>query len=100
MTAPLANQVASRVKVIVRPGYNFANADSALGHGVCDKLVRNRSYGYITGEVKAGIVITNEYRSHTSSLTLPMTAIPLRSGSCTTPRQGVGRHHSDRRKTG
>ncbi len=43
------------VNVTVRPGYNFANADAALGYGhdLCDRVAQGRVYAHVTGDTKA-----------------------------------------------
>src|SRR6476660_1038271 len=47
--APPANadEVAYLVNVHVRPGYNFPNADAAIGYGnsICDRVAAKMSYG-------------------------------------------------------
>jgi hypothetical protein len=49
-----ADQVAYLVNVTVRPGYNFANADAALGYGygVCDRVSTKMAYAQLVDEVK------------------------------------------------
>jgi hypothetical protein len=49
-----ADQVAYLVNVTVRPGYNFANADAALGYGnsVCDRVGAKMAYAQLVDEVK------------------------------------------------
>jgi|SRR6476619_3973755 len=48
-----ADQVAYLVNVTVRPGYNFPNADAALGYGysVCDRVQAKMGYGQLVDEV-------------------------------------------------
>src|ERR1700755_1406035 len=48
-----ADSVAYLIEVTVRPGYNFANADAALGYGyqVCDKVSAGRGYADLIGDV-------------------------------------------------
>jgi hypothetical protein len=60
-----ADVVAYLVNVHVRPGYNFANADVALGYGygICDKLSAGRTYAQAMGEVKADFATTDEYQA-------------------------------------
>jgi Protein of unknown function (DUF732) len=52
-----ADQVAYLVNVTVRPGYNFANADDALGYGysVCDRVGAKMSYAQLVDEVKRDV---------------------------------------------
>jgi Protein of unknown function (DUF732) len=49
-----ADQVAYLVNVTVRPGYNFRNADAALGYGygVCDRVETKMGYAQLVDEVK------------------------------------------------
>ena len=60
-----ADVVAYLVNVHVRPGYNFPNADAALGYGygICDKVSAGRAYTQLMGEVKADFATSNEYQA-------------------------------------
>lgn len=60
-----ADVVAYLVNVTVRPGYNFANADAALGYGngICDKVTRGRSYASVMSDVKADFSNLDEYQA-------------------------------------
>lgn len=60
-----AEVVAYLVNVMVRPGYNFANAEAALdyGHGICDKVFRGRSYTQVMGDVKADFNTVDEFQA-------------------------------------
>ena len=62
--APLAqaDQVAYLVNVHVRPGYNFPNAEAALGYGysICDRVEAKMSYAQLVDEVKRDFN-TNDY---------------------------------------
>jgi hypothetical protein len=60
-----ADGVAYLVEVTVRPGYNFANADSALGYGyqVCDKVSQGRRYADLIGDVKADFQTGDEFQA-------------------------------------
>jgi hypothetical protein len=60
-----ADVVAYLVNVTVRPGYNFANADAALGygHGICDKVSQGRSYAQVMGDVKVDFNTSDEYQA-------------------------------------
>jgi hypothetical protein len=60
-----ADVVAYLVNVHVRPGYNFPNADAALGYGygICDKVSAGRAYAQVMGEVKADFATSDEYHA-------------------------------------
>jgi hypothetical protein len=61
-----ADVVAYLVNVHVRPGYNFPNADAALGYGygICDKVSAGRTtYAQVMGEVKADFATSDEYQA-------------------------------------
>jgi hypothetical protein len=60
-----ADTLAYLVNVTVRPGYNFANADQALGYGygVCDKVATGRTYAQVMGDIKADFNTANEYQA-------------------------------------
>jgi hypothetical protein len=60
-----ADVVAYLVNVHVRPGYNFPNADAALGYGysICDKVAGGRTYAQVMGEVKADFATSDEYQA-------------------------------------
>lgn len=57
--------IAYLVNVTVRPGYNFANAEEALGYGqgICDKVAQGRTYGQIMADVKADFATSDEYQA-------------------------------------
>lgn len=59
-----ADEVAYLVNVTVRPGYNFANADAALGYGheVCDKVGAKIGYGQLVDEVRRDFGTTDYYQ--------------------------------------
>jgi len=59
-----ADQVAYLVNVTVRPGYNFANADDALGYGysVCDRVGAKMSYAQLVDEVKRDVGSVDYYQ--------------------------------------
>jgi Protein of unknown function (DUF732) len=68
-TAPArADVVSYLVNVHVRPGYNFPNADAALGYGygICENLSAGRGYPQLIDEVKADFDTSDEF--HTSYL--------------------------------
>jgi len=64
--APTANAdaVAYLVNVHVRPGYNFPNADAAIGYGqtVCDRVEAKMSYGQLVDQVKADFNSADYYQ--------------------------------------
>ena len=57
-----ADQVAYLVNVHVRPGYNFPNAEAALGYGysICDRVEAKIGYAQLVDEVKRDFN-TNDY---------------------------------------
>lgn len=59
-----ADQVAYLVNVHVRPGYNFPNADAALGYGysICDRVAAKMSYAQLVDQVKADFHTTDYYQ--------------------------------------
>jgi Protein of unknown function (DUF732) len=66
MAAPTrADTVAYLVNVTVRPGYNFANAEQALGYGyaLCDKVAAGRSYGQVLEDIQADFNATDHYQA-------------------------------------
>ena len=60
-----ADVVAYLVNVTVRPGYQFANADAALGYGygICDKVSQGRDYAQVMGDVKADFNTSDDYQA-------------------------------------
>ena len=60
-----ADTVAYLFNVMVRPGYNFASADDALGYGngICDKVAGDRTYAGLIADVKADFDTTDEYQA-------------------------------------
>jgi hypothetical protein len=64
--APPANAdvVAYLVNVHVRPGYNFPNADAAIGYGnsICDRVAAKMSYGRLVDQVKADFNTAGYYQ--------------------------------------
>jgi hypothetical protein len=60
-----ADAVAYLVNVTVRPGYNFANADAALGYGdgICRKLAEGRTYGEIMADVRTDFGTADDYHA-------------------------------------
>ncbi|MDQ2636449.1 MAG: DUF732 domain-containing protein, partial [Actinomycetota bacterium] len=65
VVAPAANAdvVAYLVNVHVRPGYNFPNADAAIGYGntICDRVAAKMSYGELVDQVKADFHTADYY---------------------------------------
>ena len=59
-----ADQVAYLVNVTVRPGYNFPNAEAALGYGysICDRVEAKMGYGQLVDEVKADFNSADYYQ--------------------------------------
>jgi hypothetical protein len=64
--APQANAdvVAYLVNVHVRPGYNFPNADAAIGYGnsICDRVEAKMSYAQLVDQVKADFNTADYYQ--------------------------------------
>ena len=64
--APPANAdvVAYLVNVHVRPGYNFPNAEAAIGYGnsICDRVAAKMSYAQLVDQVKADFNTADYYR--------------------------------------
>jgi len=64
--APGANAdvVAYLVNVHVRPGYNFPNADAAIGYGnsICDRVAAKMSYAQLVDQVKADFNTADYYQ--------------------------------------
>jgi hypothetical protein len=64
--APAANAdtVAYLVNVTVRPGYNFPNADAAIGYGnsICDRVAAKMSYAQLVDQVKADFNTADYYQ--------------------------------------
>jgi hypothetical protein len=59
-----ADVVAYLVNVHVRPGYNFPNADAAIGYGnsICDRVAAKMSYAQLVEEVKADFNTSDYYQ--------------------------------------
>ena len=59
-----ADTVAYLVNVHVRPGYNFPNADAAIGYGntICDRVAAKMSYSQLVDQVKADFHTTDYYQ--------------------------------------
>lgn len=59
-----ADSVAYLVNVHVRPGYNFPNADAAIGYGntICDRVATKMGYAQLVDQVKADFHTTDYYQ--------------------------------------
>lgn len=59
-----ADQVAYLVNVTMRPGYNFPNADTALGYGysVCDRVEAKMGYAQLVDEVERDFDTADNYQ--------------------------------------
>jgi hypothetical protein len=59
-----ADEVAYLVNVTVKPGYNFANADAALGYGygVCDRVGAKMDYAQLVDEVQRDFGTADYYQ--------------------------------------
>ncbi|MBX7431100.1 DUF732 domain-containing protein [Mycobacterium sp. Y57] len=59
-----ADTVAYLVNVHVRPGYNFPNAEAALGYGqsICARVASQMSYTELVDQVKADFHTTDYYQ--------------------------------------
>jgi hypothetical protein len=64
--APSANAdtVAYLVNVHVRPGYNFPNAEAAIGYGnsICDRVAAKMSYAQLVDQVKTDFRTADYYQ--------------------------------------
>src|SRR5690349_19445737 len=60
-----ADVVAYLVNVHVRPGYNFPNADAAIGYGnsICDRVAANMSYAQLVDQVGGDFNTSDYYQS-------------------------------------
>lgn len=56
--------VAYLVNVHVRPGYNFPNADAAIGYGnsICDRVAAKMRYAQLVDQVKADFHTADYYQ--------------------------------------
>ena len=61
---PAPTVVAYLVNVHVRPGYNFPNADAAIGYGntICDRVAAKMGYAQLVDQVKADFHTTDYYQ--------------------------------------
>ncbi|SEH59229.1 Protein of unknown function [Mycolicibacterium rutilum] len=62
--AAQADTVAYLVNVHVRPGYNFPNADAAIGYGntICARVAGQMGYSQLVNEVTADFHTTDKYQ--------------------------------------
>ncbi|KWX69008.1 DUF732 domain-containing protein [Mycobacterium sp. NAZ190054] len=67
ISAPVASAdvVAYLVNVHVRPGYNFPNAEAAIGYGqtICDRVAAQMGYAELVNQVKADFRTTDYYQA-------------------------------------
>ncbi len=67
LSAPAAGAdvVAYLVNVHVRPGYNFPNAEAAIGYGqtICDRVAAKMGYAELVNQVKADFHTTDYYQA-------------------------------------
>ncbi|BBZ61678.1 MULTISPECIES: DUF732 domain-containing protein [Mycobacteriaceae] len=59
-----ADTVAYLVNVHVRPGYNFPNAEAAIGYGrtICDRVAAEMNYAQLVDQVKADFRTADYYQ--------------------------------------
>jgi len=88
--APPANAdvVAYLVNVTVRPGYNFPNADAAIGYGnsICDRVAAKMSYTQLIDQVQADFNTADNYQGAYLINQAVNELCPRRSGSCDSRR--------------
>ena len=60
-----ADTVAYLVNVHVRPGYNFPNAEAAIGYGqtICDRVTAKMGYAELVDQVKADFHTSDYYQA-------------------------------------
>lgn len=60
-----ADATAYLIGVTVRPGYNFPNADAALGYGygICDKVAAGQPFGQVMGDVRGDFGNHDDYQA-------------------------------------
>ncbi|MGV0834368.1 DUF732 domain-containing protein [Mycolicibacterium thermoresistibile] len=63
--AAAADEVAYLVNVTVRPGYNFPNAEAALGYGrfICGKVANGDRYPQLIADTKRDFHTNDEYQA-------------------------------------
>lgn len=92
-----ADTVAYLVNVHVRPGYNFPNAEAAIGYGrtICDRVAAKMNYAQLVDQVKADFRTSDYYQAPTSSTKRSTSCARRRSGSCGSrpPDTPTQQHH-------
>ncbi|OBA76111.1 DUF732 domain-containing protein [Mycolicibacterium mucogenicum] len=67
VSAPAAHADAAAylIGVTVRPGYNFPNADAALGYGygICDEVAAGRPFAEVMGDVRGDFGTDDDYQA-------------------------------------
>ena len=67
LSAPTAHADATAylIGVTVRPGYNFPNADAALGYGygICDKVAAGQPFAQVMGDVRGDFNTDDDYQA-------------------------------------
>ncbi|MFL0291717.1 DUF732 domain-containing protein [Mycobacterium sp. SMC-18] len=60
-----ADATAYLIGVTVRPGYNFPNADAALGYGygICEKVAAGRTFADVMGDVRGDFNTDDDYQA-------------------------------------
>lgn len=60
-----ADEIGYLVNIAVRPGYNFANADSALsyGYGICQRVNEGLSYNQQLASAKSDLDTNDDYQA-------------------------------------
>ncbi|WP_036421805.1 DUF732 domain-containing protein [Mycobacterium sp. 360MFTsu5.1] len=60
-----ADATAYLIGVTVRPGYNFPNADAALGYGygICDKVAGGQPFAQVMGDVRGDFNTDDDYQA-------------------------------------
>jgi hypothetical protein len=60
-----ADATAYLINVHVRPGYNFPNADAALGYGygICDKVAAGQAFLRVMGDVRTDFSTDDDYQA-------------------------------------
>ena len=60
-----ADATAYLIGVQVRPGYNFPDADAALGYGygICDKVAAGQPFGQVMGDVRGDFNTDDDYQA-------------------------------------
>ena len=63
--AAQADATAYLIGVTVRPGYNFPNADAALGYGygICDKVAAGQPFAQVMSDVRGDFNTDDDYQA-------------------------------------